>query len=207
MQISIIVTESDAGGEFYSLLTIILFASERYAPHRSWRVSKLPFKYIVKKSRQRYAPHYFSWFHKLLFKYIAKKRSQFYAEYQFWEVRKLSFKVYCEENHQRYASHRRRGRRRRRRKRRRRRNMKRRRRWERALTDCWSKERIAWVSAGHSPLSQSSFSNISVTSSTSQLILQPFRRFIYVTAHSPTIPSLYLRHSSCSNPSVASPTS
>ena len=48
----------------------------------------------------------------------------------------------------------------------------------------------------------------------------PFRRFTYVTAHSPTLPSLYLRHSSFynfpllhlrqssfSNPSFASPTS
>ena len=52
-----------------------------------------------------------------------------------------------------------------------------------------------------------SFSNLSVTSPTSQLILQPFRCFTYVTAHSPTIPSLYLRHSSFSNPSVPSPTS
>ena len=34
-----------------------------------------------------------------------------------------------------------------------------------------------------------------------------FRRFTYVTAHSPTLPSLYLRRSSFSNPSVASPTS
>ena len=40
-----------------------------------------------------------------------------------------------------------------------------------------------------------------------ELILQPFRRFTYVTAHSPTLPSLYLRHSSFSNPSVASATS
>ena len=32
-------------------------------------------------------------------------------------------------------------------------------------------------------------------------------RFTYVTAHSPTLPPLYLRHSSFSNPSVASPTS
>ena len=39
------------------------------------------------------------------------------------------------------------------------------------------------------------------------LILQPFRHFTYVTAHSPTLPSLYLRHSSFSNTSVASPTS
>ena len=39
------------------------------------------------------------------------------------------------------------------------------------------------------------------------LILQPFRHFTYVTTHSPTLPSLYLRHSSCSNPSVALPTS
>ena len=39
------------------------------------------------------------------------------------------------------------------------------------------------------------------------LILQTFRRFTYVTAHSPTLPSLYLHHSSFSNPSVASTTS
>ena len=38
-------------------------------------------------------------------------------------------------------------------------------------------------------------------------ILQPFRNFTYVTTHSPTLPSLYLRHSSFSSPSVASPTS
>ena len=40
-----------------------------------------------------------------------------------------------------------------------------------------------------------------------ELILQPFRHFTYVTAHSLTLTSLYLRHSSFSNPSVASPTS
>ena len=33
------------------------------------------------------------------------------------------------------------------------------------------------------------------------------RHFTYVTVHSPTLPSLYLRHSSFSNPSVASPRS
>ena len=54
---------------------------------------------------------------------------------------------------------------------------------------------------------QSSFCNLSVTSPTSQLILQPFRRFTYVTAHYPTLPLLHLRHSSFSNPSFASPTS
>ena len=47
----------------------------------------------------------------------------------------------------------------------------------------------------------------SVASPTSQLILQPFRCFTYVTAHSPTLPSLFLRHSSFSSPSVVSPTS
>ena len=52
-----------------------------------------------------------------------------------------------------------------------------------------------------------SFSNPSVTPPTSQLILQPFRHSTYVTTHSPTLPSLYLRHSSFYNPSVASPTS
>ena len=50
-------------------------------------------------------------------------------------------------------------------------------------------------------------SNLSVTLPTSQLILQPFRRFTYVTAQSPTLPLVHLRHSSFSNPSVASPTS
>ena len=64
--------------------------------------------------------------------------------------------------------------------------------------------------------------NSSVALPTSQLILQPFRYFTYVTVlpptqpfrpftyvttHSPTLPSLYLRHSSFSNLSVASPTS
>ena len=80
-------------------------------------------------------------------------------------------------------------------------------------------------SRAHSPtfpalyLRHNSFSNPSVTSPTSQLILQPFRRFTYVTAQSPTLPSLYLchrsfsnpfvhlRHSSFSSPSFASPTS
>ena len=52
-----------------------------------------------------------------------------------------------------------------------------------------------------------SFSNLSVTSPTSQLILQPFRRFTYVTVHYLTLPLLHLRHSSFSSPSFASPTS
>ena len=37
------------------------------------------------------------------------------------------------------------------------------------------------------------------------LILQTFRHFTYGTTHSRTLPSLYLRNSSFSNPSVASP--
>ena len=61
---------------------------------------------------------------------------------------------------------------------------------------------IPWVAR-----QQSSFSNLSVPSPTSQLIVQPFRRFTYVTAHSPTLPLLHLRHSSFSNPSFASPRS
>ena len=64
-------------------------------------------------------------------------------------------------------------------------------------------------------LRHSSFSNPSVASPPSQLILQPiccfilqpFRNFTYVTAHYPTLPSLYLRHSSFCNPSVTLPTS
>ena len=43
-------------------------------------------------------------------------------------------------------------------------------------------------------LPHSSFSNPSVALPTSQLILQHFRRFTYVTAHSPTLLSLLLRH-------------
>ena len=39
------------------------------------------------------------------------------------------------------------------------------------------------------------------------LILQPFCHFTYVTTHSPTLPWLYLHHSSFSNPSVALHTS
>ena len=39
------------------------------------------------------------------------------------------------------------------------------------------------------------------------LILQPFRRFTYITAHSPTLPLLHLRYSSFSNPSFACATS
>ena len=45
------------------------------------------------------------------------------------------------------------------------------------------------------------------TSPTSQLILQPFRRFTYVTAYSPTLPLLHLCHSSFSVSSFFSPTS
>ena len=42
---------------------------------------------------------------------------------------------------------------------------------------------------------------------TLKLILEPFRCFTYVTAHSSTLPSLHLRRSSFSNPSFAFPTS
>ena len=52
-----------------------------------------------------------------------------------------------------------------------------------------------------------SFSKLSIVSPTSQLILQPFRRFTYITAHSPTFLLLHLRHSSLSNPSFACATS
>ena len=56
-------------------------------------------------------------------------------------------------------------------------------------------------------LRHNSFSNHSVASPTSQLILQLFRRFTYATAHSPTLPLFHLRHSSFSSPYFASPTS
>ena len=63
----------------------------------------------------------------------------------------------------------------------------------------------------HSPtllsiyLHRSSFFNPSVAWPTSQLILQPFRRFTSIMA--PTLPLLHLRHSSFSSPSFASPMS
>ena len=68
-------------------------------------------------------------------------------------------------------------------------------------------------SHAHSPtfpslhLRHSSFSNPSIALPTSQLILQPFRRFTYVISHSPILPLLHLHHSSFCNPSFASPTS
>ena len=43
-------------------------------------------------------------------------------------------------------------------------------------------------------MSRVSFPNPFVASHTLQLILQPFRRFTYVTAHSTTLPLLRLRH-------------
>ena len=52
-----------------------------------------------------------------------------------------------------------------------------------------------------------SFSKLPVTSPTSQLILQSFRRFTYVTTHSPTLLLLQLHHSWLSKPSFTSPTS
>ena len=69
------------------------------------------------------------------------------------------------------------------------------------------------MNRAHSPtfaslhLRHSSFSNPSVASPTSYLILQPFRCFTYVTAHFSTLSLLHLRHSSFSNPSFAPPTS
>ena len=38
------------------------------------------------------------------------------------------------------------------------------------------------------------------------MLERPIRRFTYVTVHSPTLPSFYVRHSSFYNSSVASPT-
>ena len=66
--------------------------------------------------------------------------------------------------------------------------------------------------------SRASFFNPYIASPTSQLILQPFRRFTYVTAHSTALPLLHLRHrhftyvtwraahTSFSNLYIASPT-
>ena len=51
---------------------------------------------------------------------------------------------------------------------------------------------------------QRSFSKLSIISPPSQLILQPFHYFTYITAHSPTLPLLHLCYSLFSNPSFAS---
>ena len=80
------------------------------------------------------------------------------------------------------------------------------------VTERLENELFTYVTT-HSPtlpslyLRHSSFSNPSVASCTSQIILQPFFRFSYVTGSFSTFPSLYLRHNSFSNPSVALPTS
>ena len=56
---------------------------------------------------------------------------------------------------------------------------------------------LSWANSPTFPslhLRHSSFSNPSVALPTPQITLQPFRCFIYVTAHSPTLLSLFLRH-------------
>ena len=89
--------------------------------------------------------------------------------------------------------------------------------WGKNLPRPWfvhDETHIIWTwRRAHSPsfpslhLRHISLSNPFVALPTSQLILQPFRRFTYVTVHSPTLSSLHLHYSSFSNPSVASPTS
>ena len=104
-------------------------------------------------------------------------------------------------------------------------------------SQCYSHSRAHYPSFPSLHLRHSSFSNPSLALSTSQLILQPFRCFTYITAHSPTLillllchriftyftwraahvrgrsahspsfPSLHLRHNSFSNPSLALSTS
>ena len=75
----------------------------------------------------------------------------------------------------------------------------------RALSNSHSRVHSPTFTSPH--LRHNSFSNPSIALPTSQLILQPFRCFTYVTARSPTLPLLHLRHSSFSNPSFASSTS
>ena len=61
---------------------------------------------------------------------------------------------------------------------------------ENELWHRWSDGKLGeWAELHHS-----SFSNPSVASPTPQLILQPFRCFIYITAHSPTLLLLLLHH-------------
>ena len=86
--------------------------------------------------------------------------------------------------------------------------------WETYISECLNSTASCLVtntSACHGGLARwrklCSFSKNSVTSPTSQLILQTFRRFTYVTANSPTLPLLHLHRSSLSNASVVSPAS
>ena len=81
------------------------------------------------------------------------------------------------------------------------------RRWKVGKVGEWTELIDIEISLSLPYLRHNSFSSPSVALPTSQLILQPFRCFTYVTAHSPTFPLLHLRHSSFSNTSVASPTS
>ena len=98
----------------------------------------------------------------------------------------------------------------------------------------WVKQRKGWkMSCDVGEVTENlenepcSFSKFTITSPTSQLILQPFchftyvtahstalpllhlhhRHFTYITAHSPTLPLLHLCHSSFYNPSAVSPMS
>ena len=63
---------------------------------------------------------------------------------------------------------------------------------ENELWHRWSDGKVGECAELH--LRHSSFSNPSVTSLTSQLILQSFRWLTYVTVHSPTLVLLLLRH-------------
>ena len=73
----------------------------------------------------------------------------------------------------------------------------------------WDLSTMFWSKTSYPGIMRRVHSPSFVTSPTSQLILilQALRHFTYVTAHSPTLPSLYLRPNSFSNTSVASPTS
>ena len=64
--------------------------------------------------------------------------------------------------------------------------------WNRVHPASWRELGSYLIEEWQNPI-QSSFFNLSITSPTSQLILQPFRRFTYVTPHSPTLLLLHLQ--------------
>ena len=64
----------------------------------------------------------------------------------------------------------------------------------------------SWVCNGRPAFRQNCTIGAWVCSERTELILQPFRDLTYVTAHSPSLPSLYLGHNTFSILSVASPT-
>ena len=62
------------------------------------------------------------------------------------------------------------------------------------VTEIWRNSRAQYSTFPSLQLRHNSFSNSSVALPMSQVIIQPFRRFTHVTAHSTALPLLHIRH-------------